>query len=554
MTPRRITTVVAAVCIAVAGGADSARAENRSVDGSGNNLTHGTWGQTNELLIRNAPEAYSAGNGLARDTGPNVRSVSNAIVAQDTSITSSFGLSNMVWVWGQFVDHDLDLTTGGAEFEPIAVLDAGDPFGQGNIIPFSRSTNDSGTPRQHPNQITAYLDASTVYGSDALRATNLRDPAGGGKLRSSAGNMLPLNTFGEENANDAHIVADNQLYLAGDVRANENAWLTAMHTVWMREHNRIADQYRTANGLDPVADDEQIYQYARRMVIGQIQNITYSQWLPMLIGKEGDSGLTSYRGYNGAVNAQIATEFSTVGYRVGHTMLPDSMPLINPDGTHVGYQSLANAFFDPSVVADSGDVAALLYGAAYTMQQKIDHKVNDAVRNMLFGAPGAGGLDLASLNMQRGRDHGIANYNDLRVAYGLVPLTIAQMTDDVDLQVALTALYGSADNLDPWLGGLVEKNMPGLPLSELFHAIITEQFQRTRDGDRFWFETDAMLSEDDLAWIYSRSLSDVIMDSTDTFQMTSSAFLIPTPTTACLMLFGAAGAMLRRTGPQRRAA
>src|SRR5262249_8000800 len=133
----------------------------------------------------------------------------------------------------------------------------GDPFFDPNsmgdqVIDFSRSEFDPTTgtnkknPRQQINDITAWLDGSMIYGSDAVRAQALRDPAGGGRLLTSAGNLLPFNTAGLPNANSGPF-PDNTLFLAGDVRANENIELSSVHTLFMREHNRLAAQIQAAH-------------------------------------------------------------------------------------------------------------------------------------------------------------------------------------------------------------------------------------------------------------------------------------------------------------------
>ena len=106
-----------------------------------------------------------------------------------------------------------------------------------------------------------------------------------------------------------------------------------------------------------------------------------------------------------------------------------------------------------------------------------------------FGPPGAGGLDLAALNIQRGRDHGIADYNSLRAAYGLPKVTsFAQITSDATVQSELKATYGSVNNIDAWVGGLAEDHVKGGSMGALFTRIIADQFARLRDGDRFWYQ------------------------------------------------------------------
>src|SRR5262249_46707145 len=149
-------------------------------------------------------------------------------------------------------------------------------------------------PRQQPNNITAWLDASMIYGSDPVVADALRTHHGG-RLKSSPGpdgkigtqdDLLPFNNqtyfpgvqldpsdplAAFSIANDAHLVPDDQLFMAGDVRANENIELTSVHTLFLREHNRIADMIH--NSL-PFLSDEAIYQTARAIVIAEVQSTT----------------------------------------------------------------------------------------------------------------------------------------------------------------------------------------------------------------------------------------------------------------------------------------
>jgi peroxidase len=155
----------------------------------------------------------------------------------------------MFWQWGQFIDHDMDLTEGADPPEPFPIqIPTGDsffdPYSTGTaIISMNRSAYDRATgatpnnPRQQMNFITAYLDASMVYGSDAIRAAALRTNDGTGRLKTSAGQLLPFNTDGLPNAGGP----DPNFFVAGDVRANEQVGLTAMHTLFVREHNRLIE-------------------------------------------------------------------------------------------------------------------------------------------------------------------------------------------------------------------------------------------------------------------------------------------------------------------------
>jgi hypothetical protein len=337
-------------------------------------------------------------------------------------------------------------------------------------------------PRQQTNELTSYLDGSVIYGSDETRAAALRTFSGG-ELATSRGELPPFNTAGLSNANDAHLVPDAQLFLAGDVRANENVELSAVHALWVREHNLIA---QTVAKLFPALDDETIYQWARQIVGAEMQVITYREFLPALLGS---AAVRPYRGYNPAVNPSIANEFSTAAFRVGHTLVNDDVEFLDNDGNPVREEiALRDAFFAPATILEVGADPILKYLATDNAQE-VDLKLVDGLRNFLFGPPGAGGFDLAARNIQRGRDHGLADYNATRRAYGLRPVsTFSQISTNPALQEKLQSLYGSVNDIDLWVGGLAEDHLAGASVGPTFLRIIADQFERLREGDRFWYE------------------------------------------------------------------
>ena len=510
-----------------------------SIDGIGNNVAHPTWGSTGQDLLRLSPAAY--GDGISTPSGadrPSARLVSNLLSASpEGGITNDRDFTAFVYAWGQFLDHDLGLTDTATPRErlPIAVP-AGDPSFDPTstgtkTISMSRSAYDPATgtatsnPRQQTNSLTAFIDGSQVYGSDATRAAALREFVGG-RMRTSAGNLLPFNTTGLANANDAHVVADNQLFLAGDVRANENPELVALQTLFVREHNRIAAEAAAKN---PTWTDEQVYQHARRMVISEIQEITYNEFLPAILGANTPAAkaLQNYRGYRADVNPGIATEFSTAAFRLGHSMLGEDIQFLDNNGNAVRDEvRLKDVFFDPRSVSEVG-IDPLLKYLASDRAQEIDTKVIDDVRNFLFGAPGQGGFDLVSLNIQRGRDHGLSDYNTVRVAYGLPKVTsFAQITSDTAVQASLQQAYGSVDKLDLWVAGLAEKHLPGSSLGETFTRIMVVQFSRLRDGDRYWYQN--ALPAKAIRDVQNNSLVDVIRRNTQLTNLQPDVFFFRT--------------------------
>jgi len=550
--------------------------EYRDVTGNGNNELNLLWGNAGQPLIRDLTTPNDDitlsdyGDGTSTPAGmnrPSARVISNAIFPQISSVPDPNGTTDLFWVWGQFVDHDIDLTGGTAVSFNIPVP-CGDPtFDPGTSPPDDTDPNSCDGDkeiglnrsnfvmvdgvRQQINEITSYIDAGTIYGSDLQRANNLRDLGNNGKLKLDfnfdARGLLPLNTVGEENANAGPIPAAD-LFLAGDVRANEQAALTALHTLFVREHNRLAVELEANN---PLWNDEKIYQEAKLILEGELQWITYNEFLPILLGPNFTPD--PWVAYDPSIKAQIANEFSTEAYRYGHDAISSEVERFNQDGSefidanNIGHLSLVQAFFNPNWLKEDG-INEILLGVSLSPGEKIDHLMIDELRNLLFGPPGSPGLDLAALDIQRGRDHGTPDYNTVRVAYGLPTVVLfSDITSDVALQVALENLYGNVDNVDLWVGGLAEDPANGSMLGELFSTMIEFQFQIIRDGDRYWYQ-NRDLSQEQLDIIENSYLSDIIMRNTEISSMQNNVFLMPSSVvgghmipvdTTTLMLAGA---------------
>lgn len=494
------------------GGSQSGGAPDgpRAIDGSG--ITGKDWGANGSQLLRWANPAYADGQSAPGDAGrPNARLVSQLVSNEERAIPNARNASAFLWIWGQFLDHDIDLTESIDEPYPV-LIPAGDPFfdpnGTGDVaILVFRSIYDTATgtstanPRQQINEITAFIDASNVYGSDAERANALRTLDGTGRLKTSEGDLLPFNLDGLHNAGGD----SPALFVAGDIRANEQVGLTAMHTLFVREHNRLASLARAAN---PSLTGDEIYEYARRLVGAEMQAITYREFLPVLLGRDA---LSRYQGYRDDVNPGIANLFSTAAFRVGHTMLNEQLLRLEADGapSSEGPLPLAEAFFRPDLLQTEGAMEALLRGFAAQRARGIDPFITSAVRNFLFGAPGAGGFDLASLNIQRGRDHGLPDYNTARKAVGLAPkASFAAISGDPDVQIRLEQAYGSVDNIDAWVGGLAEDRHRESLVGEFFHRVLLQQFENLRDGDPYWYTRDLDRPTQD--FIESLTLGEII--------------------------------------------
>ncbi|HMP05815.1 MAG TPA: peroxidase family protein, partial [Lacipirellulaceae bacterium] len=187
-----------------------------------------------------------------------------------------------------------------------------------------------------------------------------------------------------------------------------------------------------------------------------------------------------------------------------------------------------------------GLVDQLLRGAATQLSEEVDLKMVDSLRTILFGPPGAGGTDLAAVDIQRGRDHGLPDYNTLRESYGLAKVTQwSQITSNPTVQQALSAMYnGNINNVDPFVGGLAEDHVSGSSLGPLFHTIIAGQFQRSRDGDRLFYRSNAAglyqngvlkPSIASLVNLNTVTLADVIQANTGITGLPSNVFFVTVP-------------------------
>ncbi len=522
----------------------------RPIDGYGTNKLHKEWGAKSTIQLNVTPISFA--DGIAAPAGPerpNPRIISNMVFAQEEELPDFMGLSDFAWVWGQFIDHDITLSPEDEEQPMSIAIPAGDPyFDPGNTGEVSlhtrRSVYDHSTgtgvdnPRRFPNEITAFVDGSAVYGSDSYRCNRLRSFRHG-KMRVSAGNMLPYNTVNGDW--DSEIDPDaikmamanphmDKWYLAGDIRANENPLLSAMHTLFVREHNRIAEELKSDN---PYWSDEQIFQKAKKIVGGIIQAIVYEEWLPTM-GVQ----IPPYTGYDENVNPGIMNVFATAAYRYGHTVINSEFIRMGNDG-HImpqGNIHLKDAFFNPPMLEEGGGLAPYFKGMATQVEQSFDAKMIDDLRNFLFGPPGAGGLDLAALNINRGRERGLADYNTVRASFGLKrKKSFEQITSNLELSSTLEELYGDINDIDPWVGFLSEDHMPNTLFGETVMKIMEVQFTNLRDGDRFYYENDSGLSSAEIDEIKATRLSDVIKRNTNIENIQYDVFMaeehhVTTPT------------------------
>jgi peroxidase len=516
----------------------------RTIDGLNNNISNVTWGQADTQEIRLTPVDYLDDISTIRTDihgRPNAREVSTAIFAQSPSqqFLDENNLSEMTWAWGQFVDHDIDFTGGGTESHDITIpttdpafaLDSDGLINAGRKAFTPGSGTSTANPRQFNNVITTWLDGSVVYGSDTIRASALRTSGGtGAKLRTHEfgdpitdnDNLLPT----AQDLIDAGVTVpdmamagmprmeDNVRFIMGDVRGNENTAIIALHTLMVREHNRIVDLLTIA---DPSLSDEDKYQLSKKVVGAEMQAVTYNEYLPAIGVPVDTSG-----GYDPAIDPTIGVEFSGAIFRMAHTSINQQALRLNNDLTpHAqGPITLEATLFNPQELFDTAGIEPFLLGLISNVQEATNAKMAAGLRDGLFQfGPTSMINDLAAIDIERGRDLGLGDYNQVRQALGLPAVTnFADITSDGSLQAILSSLYGGdVNDIDLWVGMLVEDHLADVSSGSTVQAGIADQFERLAIGDRFFYEWDPDIAmiESLYAISVSDKLADIMLANTD---------------------------------------
>ncbi|KAL3863307.1 hypothetical protein ACJMK2_005072 [Sinanodonta woodiana] len=500
----------------------------RRLTGECNNLKYPLWGMTNREERRFVPPAYLDGVSIPRQLSvdghplPSARMVSNIVHRQDPCCPLiERDLSLYVMQWGQMVDHDIVDTAGlkGADDSSIMCcnisekllekrpecfpihIPPGDLRFESNCMNFVRNLPSRDDLcrfgyRNQVSQATSFLDASFLYGqshedSRAIRAFER------GMLRISPSGLFP--PPGSMDTRSCQLESQKHYCMkSGDFRIHVMPGLTSVQVMFLREHNRIAF---ILGKLNPLWNDEDIYSEARKIVIGQLQHITYAYWLPYIVGPDRvlQYGLrVSKHGYadvyDDEIDPTVANGFAVAAFRFAHTLLSDTVPYIND---HVALSFKSEDMFNKPTLAFSKNgmgVSYVGYGLSQAPLSKADEKVVTAVRDNLFRDMDGRSLDLISLNIQRSRDHGVPGYNVWRKFCGL-PYAFHFGTDIGGLvdhspenAKKLRAVYRHPDDIDLFPGGLSETPMPGGVVGPLFSCIISQQFSNLKRGDRFYFE------------------------------------------------------------------
>ncbi|GAB0087586.1 peroxidase [Sergentomyia squamirostris] len=460
----------------------------------------------------------------------------------------------MMAVWGQFLDHDITATAlnQGQNGQPIdccseegqkhpecfpVPIEKGDPyFDEYNVtcMGFVRSapapTGRFG-PRQQLNQATAFIDGSAVYGSTQARTNALRENTRG-RLRmfhtTDNRTLLPLSTDPTDGCNDAvQNAAGRYCFDTGDSRANENLLLTSMHLLWARQHNNLAEGLSAVN---PNWTDEKVFQEARKILGAQIQHITYGEFLPILLGWEFCMHLKLVPGnetddtYKPNVDPTIANSFAAAAFRFSHNLLPGLMNATKDDNKTEAIH-LHEMLFNPFSLWHPRGVDEAVASAVDTSLSRPDGHFTTELSERLFETTSEAkppcGLDLVSLNIQRGRDHGLPGYSEWRRKCKLPrTATWTEMKAILGNETVerLQNLYDSSDDVDVYTGALLEKPVNDSLVGPLLLCMLGDQFVRLKQGDAFWYERtkgSQRFSADQKREIQKTTLAGVICANAD---------------------------------------
>lgn len=530
----------------------------RSIEGLCNNLEQPHWGASMHGHARFLPPKYADGISAPRIsvTGqplPSARLVSTT--AHQFESAHDKAVTLLLVAWGQYIDHDITLSAeikdpvtkktprccDGVQLKECLPIEIphNDPFYSKynqkcmNFVRFSAGLRRHCRlgPRESFNLVTSTLDAGTTYSNSAEKLHELRSFEGG-KLkmlpffeRFGLRELLPLN-LREPDEGCIRPSQDIYCFLSGDPRVNEQTILAMLHTIFAREHNRIATELSKVN---PHWSDETLFQEARHIVAALQQHFTYNEFLPMVMGSEGmkkhglqllDTGF--FNGYDPKVNPSVTTAFTTAVFRFGHSLLPPRIERWSKTHRYVDHQKLSTMLLQPYDLYKQGWGDAYLLGMANQVAQAMDDSMTTEVQNHLFQPPGKEfGLDLMALNFQRAREHGLPSYTAFRDFCGLPPIVTF---DDLRSYLpnktvnAYKQVYASPQDIDLFSAGIAEWPLQGSMLGPTFACLMGRQFNKFRYGDRFWYENSGWPSSftlEQLQEIRKIRLSRLICDNGD---------------------------------------
>uniref|UniRef100_A0A9J2Q581 peroxidase n=1 Tax=Ascaris lumbricoides TaxID=6252 RepID=A0A9J2Q581_ASCLU len=492
---------------------------------------------------------------------PNARLVSRALLSSRRAIASR--ASSMLMQFGQFLSHDMSKNKldgqckcdGGPECISIFLSPTDSRSRGAPCIPLKRAaaicgTGVGGVAREQMNANTAFIDASQVYGSDAISQRKFRAGFRSGlSMIPIGGRMFPpmdgRNTFN-----------------TGDDRSNLFVGLAALHTVFVRLHNKIDTDLRHINRH---WSENRLFQETRKIVGAMMQVVTYKEFLPALLGSLHDTLIPGYIRYNPTINPGVSNEFAGAAYRL-HGLIQEIYELRNRNFDVIGTTRFVESTFQVQRII-SGGIDSLIRGlvsqparlpqrittqeiyelrnrnfdvigttrfveSTFQVQRIISGGIDSLIRGLVSQPArlpqrittqvtellGGGMLDMASINIMRGRDHGFPTYNHYRRLCKLPPITSFDdwpEVSEVEVRERVKELYRNPEHIDLYVGGVIEDPIEGSILGPTFACIIADQFIRSRDGDRFYFENPDQFTVSQIMALKRITLSSILCETAD---------------------------------------
>lgn len=543
----------------------------RTLNGSCNNLQNLWWGKAETPYKRYLEPAYADGINEPRVSVDGSELPSPYILScslhREAHEIEPF-VTHLFMQWGQIISHDvssLSLTTDDEssistcdscvrtqKCLPI-MIETNVTCGCINqmrhgCLEFLRSSAAFGdlscgdTRREQLNLQTSYLDGSIIYGIIESDLMPLREGRGKFRMQPRRG-LLPPDMTPEPS--DCIDFADNRrCFKSADNRINQNPGLMVFQTVLVREHNRIAE---ILAALNPKWNDRTVFEEARRVVIAEIQHITYNEYVPILVGEviARQMGLMPLQGgeqtniYDPTIDPRTANEFAAGAGRFGHSMVRSVFSRADRNYKNIGSFMLRNQYFRANMFYDDenqGGLESIARGMLKDPSMKVDRWFSEDVSRHLFETLDEFGrpfhFDLVSINIQRGREHGFPSYVKFREFCRLAPIrSWNEMrnfvhSDSVDI---FMSLYKFVEDVDLYSAGLSEFKQNGALLGPTFTCIVAKQFRDLKFGDRFWYETSqapASFTPEQLAEIRKMSLSKILCRNLkDTPKIQPKAFI-----------------------------
>ncbi|XP_061395316.1 peroxidase-like, partial [Musca vetustissima] len=545
---------------------DSSNLKYRTFDGSCNNLAYPGYGMANSRFGRYLKPKYGDGQSTpsTSQTGaalPNARLLSLSLFGDQTIPDND--LTTWTMQFGQFVGHDISeqlkpnvddcCENPNSKFCYSIPLNVYGPITLGTgrtCLNFARVISDKDIPctlsslgyAEKLSKQTPFIDLSSVYGNSLEQSIKVRHYQGG-LLRTIWHNHQQYLTTTSSASGECQPDVD-ECFRIPDIRNQLSPTITVLHTLLVREHNRLAT---ILEKLNPHYSDESIFQLARKINIAQYQKIIYYDWLPLILGP--DFTYTHHLTHNVRPDEYVNdydqswtpvayAESAAAALRYAHTTVPGSFSLVAPDFRHNTTLRLSDYFMHQdslSLVLRGNNFDALLRGLQLQLEKRADPNIDKELKHF-FGRKvfDEYGSDLKSIDIQRGRDFGLASYNDYREACGLPRAYGWSDFEDVIAPEKIELLrkfYTSPNDVELNTGGSLERHTTEGIFGPTFQCILGRQFANLRKSDRFFFEhfePHAGFTKEQLAEIRKVSLASLICaNSVSLRHVQSNVFLHP---------------------------